>query len=453
MAKVGRPARTVLWTTVAYNGADYVVGKIQFCEDSVYCVNDAIDMENILKHSWHVVTGAYVGCYKMHEGKKKTMYMHNFILGRDAFQGKGQEESVDHRNGIGYDNRRANLRVLSQSLQNMNTRQRTRTTDRLPDGIDPRDIPRNVWYIPATGSHGDRFCVEFKGIPTIGDIVRKTTSSKDVSIRNKLQQAIDIRQDILDAHPILKEYSRESDSAIQLKKDYENIVALSKGEPIPHKDEPLSDVKAPVSDVETIVETLRAGSMIEHVLPESPTLPEHPEHPEQPEHLEQLEQPKQWKTRDIYDFLSAHQEHVYKAYCEANNDTKTIPWEHLWSDFLTIKGQPWETAEPRIRAFVEDLRRRRHNALTAKPVLDREDRERWPAETVTKLYRAGRIAEYKAITEEYAGDSPTDSKWQKRWIEFVGNLDSLQSDSDITAAISKFMHAQRAKKHRRSKTV
>ncbi len=172
---------------------------------------------------------------------------------------------------------------------------------------------------------------------------------------------------------------------------------------------------------------------IEHVLPE-------------------LSTPKQWKTRDIYEFLNNNQEHVYKAYCESNNDTKLMPWEQLWTDFLTIKGQPFATAEPVIKSFVEDLRRRRHNALTAKPVLDREDRQVWPAETVTKLYKAGRIHEYKVITEEYAGDSPTDPKWQKRWEEFVGNLDSLHSDTDITKAISKFMTAQRAKKHRRSKT-
>lgn len=227
-SKVGRPPRTVEWKLVDYNDASYLVAKIQFNDIYVHCVIDA-DFANIREHSWHVVTGSYIGCYKTHEGKRKTLYLHNFIMGRDGFNGKGQEESIDHINGIGFDNRHANLRQISQSLQNINTRQRTRTVTNLPPEINAADIPRNVWYIPPSKTHGARFCVEFKGVPGIGDIVKKTTSSKEVSIVDKLKQAKEMRQDIIEDYPVLLEHSRISDKAIQLKKEYENIVALAEG--------------------------------------------------------------------------------------------------------------------------------------------------------------------------------------------------------------------------------
>ncbi len=225
-SKVGRPPRTIEWKQITYNTSTYLVGKIQFNDTFVHCVVDA-DVSKLNEHSWHVVTGSYIGCYKVHEDRRKTLFMHNLIMNRDGFNGKGQEESIDHINGIGFDNRRENLRLVSQSLQNINTRQRARTVTNLPPEIAASDIPRNVWYIPSTKTHGARFCVEFKGIPGVGDIVRKTTSSKDVSILEKFKQAKEIREDIIENHPILQEHSRISDKAVQLKKEYEDIVALT----------------------------------------------------------------------------------------------------------------------------------------------------------------------------------------------------------------------------------
>ncbi len=165
--------------------------------------------------------------------------------------------------------------------------------------------------------------------------------------------------------------------------------------------------------------------------------------------------PKQWKTRDIYDFIKNDQEHHYKQYCEVSNDMSKLPtWSAMWSSFLTnVKDQPWETAEEIIRTFVEELRRVRHNTLcnSKKNVLDREDRQVWPAETVDKLFLEGRIHEYKGITEEYAGDDPTDAKWQARWNDFVRSLEA-ESDAKVRIErITKFMTAQRTKKYRRSK--
>lgn len=227
-SKVGRPSNPVEWIPVSYNQSDYYVGKIKFNDSYIYSIIDAEDYIKIGSSSWHVVTGAYIGTNRMIDGKKKTLYLHNHIMNRDAFLGRGQETTLDHLNGIGFDNRKVNLREISQSLQNINTRQRMRKITNLPDGLQPSDIPRNIWYIPPNGGHGERFAVEFKGIPLVGDIVKKTSSSKEISTRQKLQHAIEIRDEILEENPVLQEYTRTSERSIQLRREYDTITEIAK---------------------------------------------------------------------------------------------------------------------------------------------------------------------------------------------------------------------------------
>ena len=107
-------------------------------------------------------------------------------MNRISFPGKGTRESVDHINRIGLDNRKANLRVVTQSQQNVNKGARKRVAELPADsGLTAADLPRHVWYIKANGSHGDRFAIELK---TEG-ISWKTTSSKTVSLKDKLDAA------------------------------------------------------------------------------------------------------------------------------------------------------------------------------------------------------------------------------------------------------------------------
>jgi len=47
------------------------------------------------------------------------------------------------------------------------------------------DIPKHIWYVKANGNHGDRFAIEFK----TENIVWKTTSSKKISLKDKLEAA------------------------------------------------------------------------------------------------------------------------------------------------------------------------------------------------------------------------------------------------------------------------
>ena len=226
----GRKAIPIDYRKVSFKDAEYVIGTIQTRDgSSVQFVIDAEDEEKVKSRSWHdAVDGSYIAsAFTTEDKKRKSLYLHNFVMDKLSFDGKGCETFVDHINGNGLDNRKANLRVADQSLQNINTKTRTRKTDKLPSYIDPASIPRNIWYMPAAGGHGDRFVVNIKGVPGVEEIEWKSSSSKSMSSKDKLEQATQKRAEFFETYPILKEYSRTSEAALELQKEFNHIISLA----------------------------------------------------------------------------------------------------------------------------------------------------------------------------------------------------------------------------------
>jgi hypothetical protein len=149
---------------------------------------DKDDLDKVKTRHWYAATGGkYIGSFININGKYITMYLHNFVMNKLTFEGRGQKESVDHINRNGLDNRKCNLRVISQTLQNINQNKKARKVILPPEyNLSSNDLPKHICYVPSRGNHGDGFCVEFKkyGKKIYNPYIR----SKVLSIEEKLEK-------------------------------------------------------------------------------------------------------------------------------------------------------------------------------------------------------------------------------------------------------------------------
>jgi len=223
LGNIGRPAKDIIYEEISYNNKKYIIGHVESKGEDKKFIIDKDDYDEVSKYSWHVTSNNYMSSSFVHYGKHKTLYLHNLVMNRDAFKGKGQTESIDHINRNGFDNRKENLRLISQSEQNINQLKKKRSFV-FPEGCElkPDDVPRHIWYVRANGLHGDRFAIEFK---TEG-ILWKTTSSKKVDIKNKLTEAKEKLKELYEIYPYLNPEKAEEESK-SLLESYNGIIALS----------------------------------------------------------------------------------------------------------------------------------------------------------------------------------------------------------------------------------
>jgi hypothetical protein len=201
----------------------HAIGSILFKGNLVEFLIDATDLPRIKDTCWHFASNAYIATsIRVHDvdasgvqvQKKKELYLHNFLLSPAAGQ------AVQHISKNGLDNRRTNLRIVNVSgpgAAAANHAKKKRTTE-LPgtSGIKPADIPTHIWYVQANGYHRDRFAIEFK---TEG-ILWKSTSSKDVTLQEKLQQAKTKLEELYELYPHL-DPKKEEDAAASLQASFE----------------------------------------------------------------------------------------------------------------------------------------------------------------------------------------------------------------------------------------
>ena len=101
---------------------------------------DAEDFEELLKYKWQTQSCKSKKKYaqawlRIAAYKFKAIYMHRLLM--NAKQG----ETVDHINGDTFDNRKANLRVCSQSNNGMNRKKSSNLTSSFK-GVYKRNRPR-----------------------------------------------------------------------------------------------------------------------------------------------------------------------------------------------------------------------------------------------------------------------------------------------------------------------
>jgi hypothetical protein len=219
--KVGRPAGKVEYKDVEYDGKSYTVCTVYRNSEPIQFVFDKDDEEKVKSKFWHCTSVGYIAS----SSKEKSILLHRFILNKLDFPGKGTTISVDHINRNPLDNRKENLRIISQTEQNLNQKKKPRNIVQLPEncGINSDDIPKHVWYIKSNKSHGDRFAIEFK----TENIIWKTTSSKKVSLLEKLNEAKQKLLEFYKEYPYLDPNNPEKVyQENKLNESFEKIIGL-----------------------------------------------------------------------------------------------------------------------------------------------------------------------------------------------------------------------------------
>lgn len=222
---------------ITYLGKQYIVCCIPFNETHKMFLVDFDDKDKVVEKTWHYRSdGSYIASSHEHEESHKELYLHNFVMNKLTFDGKGQQHTIDHINRIGTDNRKLNLReVSSQSAQNFNQKKRERTTELpLDSNIDINMIPKNIYYGKPSGAHGDFFYIELKSIPSLCIEGKKynwkSTKSKNVSLNIKLQQTIDKLNELKNTYPELENIIIDNVSEnirMELTTEYNNILRCS----------------------------------------------------------------------------------------------------------------------------------------------------------------------------------------------------------------------------------
>jgi hypothetical protein len=167
---------------------DSAVGSILYKGILTEFIIDAADLERVRQHRWHYTAAGYVATsvrvdISGAKPKKRELGLHTFLLS------PGPDQAVLHISKNGLDNRRANLRLVPAAAASASAAASVikKRSVELPPlcGIQIEDIPKHIWYVQANGYHRDRFAIEFK----TEKLLWKSTSSKKVSLQEKLEQA------------------------------------------------------------------------------------------------------------------------------------------------------------------------------------------------------------------------------------------------------------------------
>lgn len=173
----------------------------------------------ILNKSWHINDkGLVMTNHKYTDAKDgiekiKEFSLHEIVMRiSDGQINEKLNNSILHINKLGVDNRRSNL-IYDTNEKDItkNIKKKSRTII-LPDdcGIVPDEIPSYIWYLKEDTTHGDRFIID------IGDVRWKSTGSKKVSLKYKLEETKkymrylkNIRSDLFDDYSMNGDLNEE----------------------------------------------------------------------------------------------------------------------------------------------------------------------------------------------------------------------------------------------------
>jgi hypothetical protein len=197
---------------IRYNNKFYAVIKLKYKNNKFPLLLDWQDFGAIdkLNKIWKCNKFGFISCHHTDSKGTKEVFMHDLIMmlkQRDEGS-KRLKVPIIHINRIGFDNRRENIMYDTVDKElNKNIKKKKRTI-KLPisSGINTSQIPTYVWYMKPDETHGERFIVD------VGDVSWKTTSSKKLSLKYKLEEAKKYLRDLKKDRPeLFEEYSMNGD--------------------------------------------------------------------------------------------------------------------------------------------------------------------------------------------------------------------------------------------------
>ena len=149
--------RNMYWKVKDNNNIFYLMSCKDTDKKTTYFKFDVNSLEKVLnvyknnRYTWHIGKNGYVKTsYLNEDGKKINRYLHQHLM---DYYGNGLKKNtntktIDHINRDKLDNRLENLRLATQSEQNINTtkRKRKKNAIKLPDGLTQDMLPKYVVY-------------------------------------------------------------------------------------------------------------------------------------------------------------------------------------------------------------------------------------------------------------------------------------------------------------------
>jgi len=206
-----------MFHTVKYKNKKYCVMEVMYKSNKIPVIFDS-DYEPVVKRvseKWNCSTFGVISCsyYNNLDQKYYNIRLHDLVMSIIKHQKQlpssyNQDKIILHINKLCLDNRSENLiydTIDKMITKNMKKKHRYLT---LPENcdIDPNELPTYVWYAKPEGTHGERFVIN------IGKILWKSTSSRKVSLRFKLEEAKNfLRKLKIENSELFRQYSMNGD--------------------------------------------------------------------------------------------------------------------------------------------------------------------------------------------------------------------------------------------------
>lgn len=227
---------------IVYNSKSYAVIPVKYDGIKMPLVLNWKDFRAIkkLNKKWKYNENGLVSCHHTSNGVKKEVFIHELVMALNNRDNDLQNKraSIIHNNKIGLDNRRSNIMYDVQNKKHNRNSVKKKRTITLPksSGVKVSEIPTYVWYMKPNGAHGERFMID------VGDVQWKTTSSKKLSLRYKLEEAKHYLRDLQDTRPDLFEnYSMNGEFTKQGKKLLKEYYRIVEGAGYDHIDQVTRD--------------------------------------------------------------------------------------------------------------------------------------------------------------------------------------------------------------------